>query len=112
MEWRLAVGLRALRDGTKRRAQFQIVVDFRIGDQGTTAGLIYRLISRFKIDNGQARLYHSDSTGEVFAFAIGASVAECTGEGFQDRCVWTFSIGDHYAGDAAHQAVILSKKFM
>ena len=109
MQRQLAIRLRrqSRRAGAAEAgAQFEIIVDFAVGDQRRATRFVERLVAGREIDDGEPGLHHPDVARSVSALAIGTPVAQGVRHCAQRRRRRGRAVICHQPGDPAHQRVI------
>ena len=111
MQRRLAVRARRERGAIEGRTQFEVVVDFGVGDQAGRVGRARvagdRLVAGFQVDDGETGNGQGQRRARGNARRVGAAMRQRAFEAVENDVVRPAPTRHRHAADAAHQDAAL-----
>ena len=102
MQNRFAIRVGCERGIRQFGAQFDIVVNFTVRDQGRPAGAEKRLIARFQVDNREPRMDQSGIAGQPDRVTVRAAMGQCRLHPVERACIGHGPVRSHDSRDTAH----------
>ena len=110
MQRRLTIGLGRELLTLHLRAQFDIVVNFTVRNQDSSARLVERLVAGLQIDDGETGLAQCHIPRRIGALAVRPTVTQGVDQSLQHTRICGRAIGSHDTCDSTHRQITRSKK--